>query len=118
MTFDAISSLLLIPATLALVSALRKLAPAIDGKLAVFICASAVGVGLSFAARYVLPGEDLAPWLVAVRGATVAAVAFGVASWPRWAADVLHTALANAAATGAEVAASPQVDVKLPEAKL
>jgi hypothetical protein len=37
----------------------------------------------------------MALWLCAVRGATAAAVAFGVASWPRWAAEVLREVLGD-----------------------
>lgn len=89
------TDLLLIPLTLALVSAARKLSPRIDGKPLVFACATLVGVGLSFAEQYLLGAEQLAPWLVAVRGAAAAAVAFGFASWPRWAASVLRDAASS-----------------------
>jgi hypothetical protein len=103
MTFEIVCSILLVPLTMALTSALKHVVPSITGKLATFLCATSVGVALSFAYRYGVPGaEPLAAWLVAARGATAAATAFGIASWPRWAADAFHTAIANAAAMQAE----------------
>lgn len=109
-TLEVLCNVLLVPTTAALVSALRKLPVTIDGKLAVFVCASLVGLALSFAYHFVAPlmgaNDDAALLLVASRGVAAAALAFGAASWPRWCAEVLHTALANAAAVKAETSGS------------
>jgi len=108
MTFDVLCVLALVPLTAALVSALRKLLPSIDGKLAVFVAATAVGIGLSFAARLTVTGDTAAAWGVIFRGAGAAALAFGAASWPRWAADVLRDVLGNVSVSVPVAAAEPE----------
>lgn len=97
---DSITLLLLPLLTASLVSVVRKGVPAINGKLAVFICATFMGIGLALAAWAVLPyvqpdAPRVAWWGVVVLGATQAAAVYGVASWPRWARDVLTEMLQN-----------------------
>ena len=80
MTYDFTCHLLLVPLTLALVSAVRRVAPAVDGRLAVLAVATLVGVALSYGCHYAIDVDVLPAWGIVARGASAAAIAYGVTS--------------------------------------
>ena len=83
-----LSGLVIISLTLWITSGVRKCCKAINGKVLVLVCGTAVGIGLSFLANVVtahIPsGVSLVWWVVLVRGGTAAAAAFGYANYRQW----------------------------------
>jgi hypothetical protein len=91
-----LSTSVIVGLTLWLVSGIRKFVKAINGKLLVFGCGTAVGSGLSFLAALIeahIPGGGvaLAWWILLARGAGAAAVAFGYANYRQWSLAQLPT---------------------------
>ena len=119
-----LSSLVIVGLTLSLVAGLRKLCPAINGRLLVFGCGTLVGVGLSFLAGVldarITGAAMLTWWVLLVRGALAASVAFGYANYKQWVLAQLPGAAVTRPAVPVPLVAvedDPSVEVSAPKPK-